>query len=102
MLRAKMTVKESTSVSIRGGLREMDGAARGRGLLNGGISSTADALLLHAHTAHCCEHLVRRRGLPDMGPLPADTVVVGAGIRRHTGLLGRKVLKAIPAAPHTS
>jgi hypothetical protein len=33
------------------GLREKDGVARERGLLNGGIPSTPEAHLLHAHTA---------------------------------------------------
>ena len=84
------------------GLRGKDGVARARGLLSGGISSAAEAYLLHEHTAHCCEHLGRLRGVPDMGPLPADPVVVGAGIKRHAGLLGREVMKAIQTAPRTS
>ena len=112
MLRAKMTVEEPTKVSVGGGSPKdgtyyvgratKAGVARERCLPDGGVSSTADAYLFRAHTAHCCEHLGRLRGVPDMGPLPADPVVVCAGMQRHAGLLGREVLKAIPTAPHAS
>ena len=101
----KMTVNESTTVTVGGrnpmygtsavGGANKDGDARERGLLNGGISSAAEAYMRHAHTAHCCEHLGRLRDVPVVAQAKPPDPQVAHDVRRIAR--GRALLGKGPA-----